>query len=125
MARWPRLVVEVIGVVVVADQYQVHRPELVVGDHRADGLGEIAMRTRGVKGGVTDNSQAGDVEDGRRAAHHHGCTFLPFHHDPNPNHHPSVDRIDRCMRLTVPDSRRPRLEAPAATRVNAVFPWPG
>ena len=44
-------VVEVVGVVVVADQHQVHRPELVLGDRRADGLGEVAVRAGGVEGG--------------------------------------------------------------------------
>jgi hypothetical protein len=73
-------VVQIIGVVVVADQHQVHRPELVVGDSRAGGLGEVAMGTRVVEGGVAGDAQAADVEDGGRTAHHHGRAYLPRHH---------------------------------------------
>src|SRR6266699_5923227 len=73
-------VVQVVGVVVVADQHQVHRAELVLGDRRAGGLGEVAVRTGVVEGGVADNAQAADVEDGGRAAHHHGRALLPRDH---------------------------------------------
>jgi hypothetical protein len=73
-------VVQVIRVVVVADQHQVYRPELVLADRRAGGLGEVAMGTGGIEGGVADNAQATDVEDGGRAAQHHGRALLPRHH---------------------------------------------
>jgi hypothetical protein len=38
------------------------------------------MRTGVIEGGVADNAQAAEVEDGGRAAHHHGRALLPRHH---------------------------------------------
>src|SRR6201994_3701629 len=73
-------VVQVVGVIVVADQHQVHRAELVLGDRRADGLGEVAVGPRVVEGGVADDAQAADVQDGGRAAQHRGRAFLSRHH---------------------------------------------
>src|SRR6185312_10014340 len=64
-------VVQVVGVIVVADQHQVHRAELVLGDRRAGGLGEVAVGPRVVEGGVADDAQAADV---------HGRAFLSRHH---------------------------------------------
>src|SRR5205823_13046609 len=73
-------VVQVIGVVVVADQHQVHRAELVLRDRRAGGLGEVAVGTGVVEGGVADDTQAAEVQDGGRAAQHRGRAFLSRHH---------------------------------------------
>src|SRR5690349_18293283 len=53
----------VVGVIVVAGQHQVHRPELVLGDRRPGGLGEVAVGAGGVEGGVADDAQATEVED--------------------------------------------------------------
>jgi hypothetical protein len=47
----------------VADQNQVHRSELIVGDRRARGLGQVAVETGFVEGGVADHAQAAEVED--------------------------------------------------------------
>ena len=44
-------VIEVVRVIVVADQHQIHLPELFFGDRLADGLGQVAVRAGASKVG--------------------------------------------------------------------------
>ncbi|GAA2873464.1 hypothetical protein GCM10010524_00590 [Streptomyces mexicanus] len=69
-------VVEVVGVVVVADQDQVDVGEPVLGDGRALGLGQVAVRARVVERRVGDDAESAEVEDGGGPADDHGPAFV-------------------------------------------------
>ena len=51
-----------------------------LGQHRSGGLGEVAMGAGRVEGGIAHDSQATEVQNGRRTAHHHDRAFLSRHH---------------------------------------------
>ena len=57
-----------------------HQPAMLLGQHRSGGLGEVAMGAGRVEGGIAHDSQATEVQNGRRTAHHHDRAFLSRHH---------------------------------------------
>ena len=64
------IVVQVVGMLVVADQYRVHRPK-GIGAHRGTGeLRQVGVHAGWIEGRVHHDPAAGDVDDGRRPAQH-------------------------------------------------------
>jgi hypothetical protein len=72
------VVVQVVGMLVVADQNRIHRSQRV-GAHRGTGdLGQIGMHAGRIEGRVHHDPAAGDVDDRRRAAQHTDRTVAPL-----------------------------------------------
>jgi hypothetical protein len=60
--------VEVVGVLVVADQYDVHMPEVALGDRWSLGLSQVPDISGRVESWVDHETASGDVHHDRRPA---------------------------------------------------------
>jgi hypothetical protein len=64
----PSSLVEVVGVLVVADQHDVHTPEIALGDRWSLGLSQVPDISGRVEGWVDHETATGDVHHDRRPA---------------------------------------------------------
>ena len=71
------VVVEIVRMLVVADQYRVHRAERVGGDGGAGELGQIRVFPGRIEGRVHHEPVPADVDDRRGTAQHADRTVAP------------------------------------------------